>query len=60
MDWYNKQNVQATTNMEPEEAEKPGNEYDVKTNLEINARHRRKYPDIEVGDKVRTLRKKKV
>ena len=45
--------------MEPTEAEKPENEFDVKTNLEINAIHRRKYPDIEVGDEVRTYRKKK-
>ena len=59
MDWYNKDNVQATTNMKPVEAEKPENEFDVKTNLEINAIHRRKYPLIEVGDEVRTYRKKK-
>ena len=59
MDWYNKLNVQATTNMKPVEAEKPENEFDVKTNLEINAIHRRKYPVIEVGDEVRTYRKKK-
>ncbi len=45
--------------MKPVEAEKPANEFDVKTNLEINARHNRKYPDIEVGDKVRTFRKEK-
>ena len=59
VDWYNKDNVQATTNMKPVEAEKPENEFDVKTNLEINAIHRRKYPVIEVGDEVRTYRKKK-
>ena len=59
VDWYNKDNVQATTNMKPVEAEKPENEFDVKTNLEINAIHRRKYPLIEVGDEVRTYRKKK-
>jgi hypothetical protein len=45
--------------MKPEDAEKPENECDVKTNLEINAIHRRKYPVIEVGDQVRTFRKKK-
>jgi hypothetical protein len=60
VDWYNNENVQATTNMKPVEAEKPENEFDVKTNLEINAIHRRKYPDIEVGDEVRTYRKKKM
>ena len=31
VDWYNKDNVQATTNMKPIEAEKPENEFDVKT-----------------------------
>ena len=60
VDWYNKLNVQATTNMKPVEAEKPENEFDVKTNLEINAIHRRKYPLIEEGDEVRTYRKKKM
>ena len=59
VDWYNNENVQETTNMKPVEAEKPENEFDVKTNLEINAIHRRKYPVIEVGDEVRTYRKKK-
>ncbi len=59
VDWYNKENVQATTNMKPVEAEKPENEFDVKTNLEINAIHRRKYPVIEEGDEVRTYRGRK-
>ena len=59
VDWYNNDHVQATTNMKPVEAEKPENEFDVKTNLEINAIHRRKYPIIEVGDEVKTYRKKK-
>ena len=31
----------------------------MKTNLEINTIHRRKYPVIGVGDEVRTFRKKK-
>ncbi len=59
MKWYNTLNLQAATNMKPEDAEKPEHEYDVKTNLEINAIHRRKYPVIEVGDEARTFRKKK-
>ncbi len=46
--------------MKPVEAEKPENEFDVKTNLEVNAIHRRRYPDIGVGDKARAFRKKKV
>ena len=58
VDWYNSDHVQRTTNMTPENATKPEYEYDAKTNLEINAVHRRKYPEIEVGDKVRSFRKK--
>ena len=46
--------------MKPVDAENSENEFHVKTNLEINAIHRRKYPDIEKGDEVRTFRKKKV
>ncbi len=40
--------------MKPVEAANPENEFDVKTNLEINAIHRRKYLVIEVGVEVRT------
>ena len=54
VDYYNKRNVQDTTNMKPDEAVKPENERDVKTNLEINARHQRKNPALEVGDVVRS------
>ena len=49
VEWYNTQNVQANTNMKPVEAEEQRNKYDVKTNLEIYAIHRRKYPEIGVG-----------
>ena len=44
--------------MTPEDATKPENEYDVKTNLEIKARHDRKYPELEVGDIVRKFKKR--
>ena len=46
--------------MIPDEAVKPENEFDVKTNLEINARRKRKNPVLEVGDVVRSFRKRKV
>ncbi len=36
-EWYNKQHAQATTNMKPDEAAIDEKEFDVKTNLEINA-----------------------
>ena len=60
VNWYNEKHVQRTTNMTPADATKEENEFDVKTNLEINAVHRRKYPEVEVGDAVRSFRKKKV
>ena len=58
--FYNNRLVQDTTNMIPKEAGKPENEFGVKTNLEIRARHRRKNPELRVGDVVRSFRKKKV
>ena len=36
--------------MKPDDAGREEYEFDVKTNLEINAARRRKYPEIEVGD----------
>ena len=54
---YNK-TKQDTINMTPEEATNPQNEFDVKTNLEIKARHDPKWETIEVGDIVRTFRKR--
>ena len=35
VDHYNQKNMQDTTNMTPDDAVKPENENDVKTNLEI-------------------------
>ena len=57
-DHYNKENKQDTINMTPEDATKAENEFDVKTSLEIKARHDRKYPELEVGDIVRKFKKR--
>ena len=54
---YNK-TKQDTINMTPEEATNPQNEFDMKTNLEIKARHDRKWEPLEVGDTVRGFRKR--
>ena len=54
---YNK-TKQDTINMTPEQATNPQNEFDVKTNLEIKARHDRKWEPLEVGDIVRGFRKR--
>ena len=55
---YNQKNKQDTTNMTPDDAVKPENEYDVKTNLEIKAKHDLKYPVLDIGDTVRAYKKR--
>ena len=42
------------------DAAKQSNEIDVKANLELKAKRNRTYPPLEVGDKVKLARKKKV
>ena len=37
---------------------KPQNHLDVKLNLQLKAKHKRKYPDVKVGDYVKVYRKK--
>ncbi len=59
VDHYDKENKQDTINITPEDATKPENEYDVKTNLEIKARRDREYPELEVGDIVRKFNKER-
>jgi hypothetical protein len=57
---YNDKQVHSSTKMTPAEASKPANTIDVKNNLELRAKHNRKYPPLSVGDTVQILRKKKV
>ncbi len=45
--------------MKPDDAGRDENEFDVKTNIEFSGVHRRKCPEVEVGDKVWSFRKKK-
>lgn len=52
--------VHSSTMFKPVEARKKSNEIDVKQNLELRARHGRKYPEIKEGDYVRILRNKKL
>jgi len=44
--------------MKPADAEKPENQFYVKTNLEIHRISKRKYPDIHVGSYVKVYKKK--
>ena len=45
--------------MTPKEARKPSNELKVKLNLASKARKNRMYPELEVSDEVRIVRKRK-
>ena len=46
--------------MTPNDATKPHNRIDAKVNMELKAKHNRKYPELSVGDKVRIFEKRKV
>ena len=48
-----------TTGFTPEEAAKPENWFEAHTNLELKAKHNRKYPVIHVGDYVKVWKQKK-
>ena len=56
---YNVKTKSSITGMTPHDAKKPGNQLDVGSHLEIHRIHKRKYPNISVGDWVRLLKKKK-
>ena len=55
---YNFKSVHSSTNMRPVDAEKPENQFYVKTNLEIHRISKRRYPDISVGNYVKVYKKK--
>ena len=52
--------VHSATGMSPVDARKPMNEMDAKISMEMKAKRGRKYPELEEGDYVRILRKKKL
>ncbi len=55
---YNTKMIHSATGMTPEDAMKPSNEVVVKGRLHINKTTTRRYPPIEVGDKVKIYQKK--
>ena len=57
---YNHKMVHSATKMTPHDAKQKVNELNVKMNLELKRRHTRVYPDVEVGDNVKTYTKKTV
>ena len=57
---YNNKQKHSSTHKTPNEARKDTHQADVKANLEIRALKNRRYPILNVGDKVKVLRKKKI
>jgi len=55
---YNNKMKSSVTNFTPAEARKPDNHIFVKINLELNRKQNRRYPDINVGDKIKIYKKK--
>ena len=56
---YNYKIKHSATNMTPKEARLPKNELTAKLQMTTHAKRTRKYPEIEVNDKVKIARKKK-
>ena len=55
---YNTKMEHSATGFTPEDAEKPENLATVKGRLQVKALKSRKYPPIEIGDKVKGMQKK--
>ena len=55
---YNNKMVHSTTGFLPRDAKLPKNEFEVKLNISMKASHNRKYPELNVSDKVKIARKK--
>ena len=51
--------VHSSTGLTPNDARKPQNELPVYLNMTLKAKHSRKYPDINIGDKVFIYMKRK-
>ena len=53
-----KEHPHRTTEFTPQDAAKPENWFEVHNNLEMKARHNRKYPEINVGDRVKVYKQR--
>ena len=56
---YNNQMKHSATGFTPKEARKPSNQIKVKLNLTMKGKKNRVYPDLDVGDEVNRMKKKK-
>ena len=55
---YNSKDVHSATGPTPNEARKERNEFRAKLNVSVKAKKERIYPSLEVGDRVKIMRKK--
>ena len=55
---YKNKNIHSTTKFTPSQAKLPKHEFEVKLNISLQAKRNRTYPEVEVGDSVKTMRKK--
>ena len=55
---FNNKDVHSATGPTPNEARKERNEFRAKLNVSVKAKKERMYPTLEVGDKVKIMRKK--
>ena len=57
---YNNKDIHSATGLTPNEARKEKNEFKAKLNVSVKAKKERIYPSLEVGDKVKIMRKKAI
>ena len=57
---YNNKNKHSATGMTPKQASKKENEFNAMINVASQAKKEKKYPELEVGNKVKILRKKAI
>ena len=57
---YNNKDIHSSTGQRPNEARKKKNEYKSVLNVSMKAKKERTYPELNVGDKVKILRKKAI
>ena len=56
---YNDKMVSSVTKLTPSEARLPKNTFDVRLNLELNRRHTRKYPIIDIWGQSKNIQEER-
>ena len=55
---YKNKSIHSATGLTPNDARKKDNEFKARLNVSIQAKKKRTYPELDVGNKVRIMRKK--